>query len=164
MNLLTTHKGNPNMRKGAPSVNPAGRPLGARQRIAEKMLTDLADIWQRRGAEVLERLADEEPAKLAALGFGLLPKDIFVKVQQAPPRGLSADDHAQLVAVLDAIEQLKLGDVPPAEIFAGIEMYLRSEFARTIEHQAMENAPATAASDPSGHPEPIAATIPAPPF
>jgi hypothetical protein len=152
--------GNPNWQPGR-SGNPSGRPLGARQRIAEKMLADLADVWQRRGAEVLERLADEEPSKLAALGFGLLPKDIFMKVEWQPPRGLTQDDHRQLVGLLDAIEAAGLGDVPPAELFAGIETYLRSEMARPI-----ENAPALAASQAiailEAEPEPVA--VPKPPF
>jgi hypothetical protein len=150
--------GNPNWKPGQ-SGNPAGRPLGARQRIAEKMLADLAGVWERRGAECLERLANDEPAKLAALGFGLLPKDVFMKVEWTPPRGLTQDDHRQLVGLLDAIEAAGLGDVPPAELFAGIETYLRSEMARPIEH-----APALVSVDPSDQLAPIAATIPKPPF
>jgi hypothetical protein len=150
MNLLPTHKGNPNMRKGAPSVNPAGRPLGARQKIAEKLLADLAEVWEAAGKQVLARLANDDPAKLATIAFGLLPRDVFVQVAQAAPGGLNAEEWSQLRGVLDAIEAARLGDVEPSEIFAGISTYLRSEFAKTIEHQA--------------EPEPIAATIPAPPF
>jgi hypothetical protein len=63
MNLLAPHKGNPAMRKGAPSVNPQGRPLGARQKIAEKLIADIADVWAACGKEILMRLASEEPAR-----------------------------------------------------------------------------------------------------
>ena len=154
--------GNPTWQKGV-SGNSKGRPLGARQRIAEKMLADLADVWERRGAEVLERLADDEPSKLAALGFGLLPKDIFVQITQKRPGNLSAEEYETLRGVLDAIEAAKLGDVPPAQLFSGIESYLRGEFAKTIEH-----APATSASparpiqidiEPA-----LAIALPAPPY
>jgi hypothetical protein len=44
------------------SGNPAGRPIGARQRISEKLLADLAVVWEEHGQEVLHRLAKEEPA------------------------------------------------------------------------------------------------------
>jgi hypothetical protein len=51
--------------KGTPPPNPAGRPLAARQRISEKLLADLADVWEAHGNSVLERLARTEPGKLA---------------------------------------------------------------------------------------------------
>jgi hypothetical protein len=137
--------GNPNWKKGV-SGNAAGRPLGARQKIAEKLLADLAEVWEAAGKQVLARLANDDPAKLATIAFGLLPRDVFVQVAQAAPGGLNAEEWSQLRGVLDAIEAARLGDVEPSEIFAGISTYLRSEFAKTIEHQA----------------EPVA--IPAPPF
>jgi hypothetical protein len=51
--------------KGTPPLNPAGRPLAARQRISEKLLADLANVWEENGESVLRRLTIEEPAKLA---------------------------------------------------------------------------------------------------
>jgi hypothetical protein len=39
------------------SGNPAGRPVGARQRISEQLLSDLAEDWEERGKDVLTRLA-----------------------------------------------------------------------------------------------------------
>jgi hypothetical protein len=47
------------------SGNPAGRPIGARQKIAERLLADLADVWEPHGKSVLERLAMTEPGKFA---------------------------------------------------------------------------------------------------
>jgi uncharacterized protein DUF5681 len=130
--------GNPTWKKGQ-SGNPMGRPAGARQRIAEKLLVDLATVWEEHGRDVLERLVTDDPAKLATIAFGLLPRDVFVSVQQQAPGGLNADEWSQLRGVLDAIEAARLGDIPPAELFAGIESYLRSEFANPvamIEHAA----------------------------
>jgi hypothetical protein len=63
------------------SANPAGRGMTNRQRISERLLADLADVWERHGASVLERLAVTEPAKLATIAYGLLPRDVFVQVQ-----------------------------------------------------------------------------------
>lgn len=132
MNLIPM-RGNPNMVKGGPSVNPKGRGLTNRQKIAEALIADLAGVWEEHGAGVLKRLALEDPGKFATIAFGLLPRDVFVQVAQTAPGGLSVEDHAQLRGVLDAIEAAGLGDVPPGEIFAGIETYLRSEFAKPVE-------------------------------
>lgn len=140
MNQLPA-RGNPNMRPGAPSVNPKGRGPTNRQKIAERLISDLADTWSTHGAAVLRHLATEDPGKFATIAFGLLPRDVFVSVQQATPGGLSADEYAQLRGVLDAIEAAKLGDVDPAEIFAGIETYLKGSFAKTIEHEPLSVSP-----------------------
>jgi hypothetical protein len=60
--------------QGSGSPSP-GRPIHSRQRIAEALLRDLAVVWEAQGKEVLERLAKDEPAKLAQIAYGLLPRD-----------------------------------------------------------------------------------------
>jgi hypothetical protein len=47
--------------------------VGARQKISERLLGDLAEVWAEHGKSVLERLAKDEPAKLAQVAYGLLP-------------------------------------------------------------------------------------------
>ncbi|MGY4295134.1 hypothetical protein ACVWXN_003229 [Bradyrhizobium sp. i1.4.4] len=69
-------RGNPNMRPGAPSVNPNGRGPTNRQKIAERLIADLADTWSTHGAAVLRHLATEDPGKFATIAFGLLPRDV----------------------------------------------------------------------------------------
>jgi hypothetical protein len=66
--------------KGAASPNPAGRPMAARQRISEKLLADLAVVWEEHGSGVLQRLAVTEPAKLAQIAYGLLPRDVSISL------------------------------------------------------------------------------------
>jgi hypothetical protein len=127
--------GNPNWKPGV-SGNPKGRGPTNRQKIAERLIADLADTWSTHGATVLQHLATNDPGKFATIAFGLLPRDVFVQVQQQAPGGLSPEEWSQLRGVLDAIEQARLGDVAPSEIFAGIEMYLRSSFAKPIERQS----------------------------
>jgi Family of unknown function (DUF5681) len=61
----------PHRWKKGETGNPAGRPLGARQKISEKLLADLADVWQEHGKAVLTRLVSEDPGKLAQIAFGL---------------------------------------------------------------------------------------------
>ncbi|MGY4295133.1 BioD-like phosphotransacetylase family protein [Bradyrhizobium sp. i1.4.4] len=59
---------------------------------------------------------------------------------------MTADEYAELREVFDAIQEAKLGDVPPAELFAGISTYLRSSFARPVE--MIEHAPLSVSSPP----------------
>ena len=132
--------GNPNWQPGV-SGNPNGRGPTNRQKIAERLIADLADTWSTHGAAVLQHLATNDPGKFATIAFGLLPRDVFVQVQQATPGNLSPEEWTQLRGVLDAIDAARLGDVEPSEIFAGIESYLKGSFAKTIEHAPIITAP-----------------------
>jgi hypothetical protein len=53
-----------------------GRPKGARSRLSERFLDDLAGTWHEHGADVLQRLAQEKPAALLQAMVMLLPKHI----------------------------------------------------------------------------------------
>jgi hypothetical protein len=53
----------------------------ARQRISETLLRDLTEVWEAHGKIILEKLAVTDPAKLATIAYGLLPRDIFVRVE-----------------------------------------------------------------------------------
>jgi hypothetical protein len=106
----------------------AGRPISSRQKISEKLLADLAAVWERHGESVLERLAVTEPGKLASIAYGLLPRDIFVSVQQQAPAGLDADDWSRMVALARTMKE-----IAPDASLDDIEHALRSAFAKTIE-------------------------------
>ncbi|MDA9437250.1 DUF5681 domain-containing protein [Bradyrhizobium sp. CCBAU 51627] len=118
--------------KPGQSGNAAGRPPGARQKIAEKLIADIADVWEACGKDVLKRLAIEEPAKLATIAYGLVPKDIFLNVAQTAPGGLEPDEWATLRRVLDIIQATAPDGVAPSLVFETIEHALRAEFARPI--------------------------------
>ena len=91
--------------KPGQSGNPAGRPIGARQKISEKLLADLAVVWETEGESVLRRLAIEDPGKLAQIAYGLLPRDVFISVEQRTPGNLDPDEWAILRRVIDLIKQ-----------------------------------------------------------
>ncbi len=84
------------------SANPAGRPQSSRQRISEKLLIDLAEVWEVHGKEVLVKLAVSDPAKLATIAYGLLPRDVFVSVQQQ--QTLDGDKLQAVRRLIDIIE------------------------------------------------------------
>jgi hypothetical protein len=116
--------------KGSPSL---GRPVSSRQKISERLLQDLASVWEEHGRTVLERFAKDDPAKLAQIAYGLLPRDVFVKVEdQRTPGGFDADSYAVLRRLLDVIERCgAIGE--PQRVFEMIEEDLRARMAVPVE-------------------------------
>src|SRR4051794_40147621 len=118
--------------KPGQSGNPAGRPLGARARISEKLLADLASVWETHGESVLSRLALTDPGKLAQIAYGLLPKDVFISVEQRAPGNLEPDEWATLRRVLDIIQASVPDGAEPSQVFETIESALRAEYAQLV--------------------------------
>lgn len=123
--------GNPNWKRGV-SGNPRGRPVASRQRIAEGIISDMAELWQEGGAKVLRHLMTEDPATFAKLAFGILPREALVSVSQTVPGGLAPDEWQTLRAVLDLIQEHAPEGVTPGDVFGFIEHALRAEFAKPI--------------------------------
>jgi hypothetical protein len=61
------------------SGNPAGRPVGARSKLSEDLLRDLADAWKQFGPTALAACAKEEPSKFCAIVVGLLPRNVQIE-------------------------------------------------------------------------------------
>ena len=53
-----------------------GRPHGSKGKLNKTVVDTLSAIWERRGMEVLEELADTNPAALAAIVSRLVPQDM----------------------------------------------------------------------------------------
>lgn len=107
--------------------------MSSRQKISERLLADLADVWEDHGKDVLVKLAVSDPAKLAQIAYGLLPRDVFVSVEQRTPGNLEPDEWAALRRVLDIIQACAPEGAEPAQVFETIETALRAEYAKTIE-------------------------------
>ena len=132
VNKNVNRDGNGRWLKGTPAPNPAGRPLAARQRISEKLLADLAEVWEEHGVGVLQRLAVTDPGKLAQIAYGLLPRDVFISVEQRTPGNLDPDEWAILRRVIDLIQQNAKGaELGP--VLETIENALRADQAKMIE-------------------------------
>ena len=116
---------------GSGSPSP-GRPVSSRQKISEKLLADLAVVWEEHGAGVLQRLAITDPGKLAQIAYGLLPRDVFISVEQRTPGNLDPDEWAILRRVIDLIQQNAKGaELGP--VLETIENALRADQAKMIE-------------------------------
>jgi Family of unknown function (DUF5681) len=61
------------------SGNPAGRPKGSRNKLAEDFLSDAYQQWQQHGPRALETMATSEPAKFCQMVASLLPKEMHIK-------------------------------------------------------------------------------------
>ena len=104
--------------------------MGARARISEKLLADLAVIWEEHGASVLQRLAVTEPAKLAQIAYGCCRGTCSFRSRT--PGNLDPDEWAILRRVIDLIKQNADGaELWP--VLETIENALRADQAKLIE-------------------------------
>jgi hypothetical protein len=124
----TTHRDSNGRWLPGKSANPAGRGMTNRQRISERLLADLADVWEAHGANVLERLALTEPGKLATIAYGLLPRDVFISVAPAAPGNLAPEDWDRMLGLARTMRE-----VAPDASLEQIEHALRSAFAKPVE-------------------------------
>jgi Family of unknown function (DUF5681) len=65
--------------KPGQSGNPAGRPKGSRNKLAEDFLADAYAQWQKHGSTALEAMATTEPAKFCQMVANLLPKEAVLQ-------------------------------------------------------------------------------------
>jgi hypothetical protein len=86
------------------SANPAGRPKGARNKLAEDFLADVHALWETDGAAALLEARTEKPTEFVKMVAGLLPKETLVRI--APEEELTDDEIARL---LDALRSTALG-------------------------------------------------------
>ena len=80
--------------------------MGSRQKLSEKFIDDLADHYEREGAAIVSRVADENPVAYLQIICRLLPKDISLTVNQdhsssLPPDQLKRIAEAWLVSQQD---------------------------------------------------------------
>jgi hypothetical protein len=117
---------------GSGSPSP-GRPPSSRQRISERLIADIADVWERHGQAVLERLAKDDPKALAQITYGLLPRDIFVQVQNTG--SLDSDDRRMLLDLLDVVKEAGAEGNSPELVLQWIAEDLRARLAVPIERK-----------------------------
>src|SRR6516165_10280160 len=68
---------------GHPSPVSPGRPRGARTRLSDKLLNELAEKFEQHGAAAMDVVAKRMPEKFLALAFGILPRDVLIEVVAA---------------------------------------------------------------------------------
>ena len=147
-------RGNPNLVAGV-SGNPAGRPLGSRNRLTHALVADLTASWEKHGPAVLERLRIDDPATYARLAASLVPKDVSITVEKVDPILEKLDPNARdaLGELLTIIAATRADGIEPATVFAWIAEDLRARLATKIEgfgSKAVATAHATENKSESG--------------
>jgi hypothetical protein len=83
------------------SGNPAGRPKGARNKLAENFLAALADDFAEHGVSAVERVRATEPATYLKIIGGCLPRELMIKALSVNVTGTVAEIE-RLDGVLEA--------------------------------------------------------------
>jgi hypothetical protein len=86
------------------SGNPAGRPVGTRNKFSESFVSDVAATWTKHGSNILEKMVTEEPTRFAELCGRLIPRDVQLTVSQRVPGGLEAEDWQIATEVFRAVK------------------------------------------------------------
>jgi hypothetical protein len=63
------------------SGNPAGRPRGSKNKLAEQFVTDLQHVWQERGIGAIQAALDQKPAEVLKVIASIMPKEIKVSLE-----------------------------------------------------------------------------------
>jgi Family of unknown function (DUF5681) len=91
--------------KPGQSGNPAGRPKGARNKLAEEFLAALLANYEEHGRAAIERVCQEDPVAYIRIIASLVSKQ--PQLDQNPPDELSADEIVQRIRAFQAlIEEL----------------------------------------------------------
>lgn len=83
-----------------------GRKVGSRNRLGEAFIADLRDAWELHGADVIARVARDDPAALLKVIASLMPKDVNLNV------GVDAASFAERFRSAYAM----LGNEPPQRV------------------------------------------------
>ena len=131
-NEITKHTG---QFKPGQSGNPAGRPLGTRNKFSEAFVSDVAAVWESRGRGILEKMAQGEPARFAELCGRLIPKDVSLTISERLPGGLDADDWQLTREMLQAIRQAMpdANERKPGDVMTFVLEAIRAHNAKIID-------------------------------
>jgi Family of unknown function (DUF5681) len=118
--------------KPGQSGNPAGRPVGSRQRFSESVIQDIAADWAIGGAETIARVRQTDPATYFRVVASILPKDVLVNVQQSTDNILP-EDRQLLVELLRMITAAVPTGVDTTSTLEFLADALRAHFAKPVE-------------------------------
>lgn len=77
-------------------LNPHGRPKGSRNRLSEKFLESLEQLWEERGREILDRAVEESPATLIAAITKLVPKEATLSIHGGVQLDLTVEQRQRI--------------------------------------------------------------------
>jgi hypothetical protein len=112
--------------KPGQSGNPAGRPVGARNKLSEALLEDLLAEWLEGGREAIRAMRLKDPAQFVRVAVMALPRQVKLEADEGPFSDMSNAELRRLVEVLEVAlaaagaaengvegEQAAIGPQPP---------------------------------------------------
>ena len=107
-----------NLWKPGQSGNPRGRQPHARTRWSEAFFLDLADDWQRGGAEAIERVRNDDPSTYLRVCAALMPREVSIATTRELSEGELESQLSAALALLGGVTiegvALPAGEAPPA--------------------------------------------------
>lgn len=88
--------------KPGQSGNPAGRPVGSRNKLGEHFIQDVYDHWKRNGIQAIQTVFEKRPHEYLKVVASLLPKEFHIT--ELPTEGLTADDLAGIIEAIRTVE------------------------------------------------------------
>jgi len=82
--------------KKGQSGNPAGRPKGARGKLAEAFWTDFASAWEAAGKAALTSVAANDPSTFVRVAASLMPKETELTLRSVTAKELPDDELAAI--------------------------------------------------------------------
>jgi hypothetical protein len=134
---------NPNLAtRFQPGNRLGGRPTGARQRLAEKFLENLAADFAEHGETVMQTVRRDDPTAYFTTVAKLLPREVEAKLQieSKLPGNLDPQSYATLRRVVELIERYAPAGAEPGGVFEAVEAALIRAF-EAPEPMAITHAP-----------------------
>ncbi len=95
------------------SGNPAGRPVGARNRLAETFLEDLYADWQEHGAQTIETVRENDPGAYLKIVAGLIPREMQLNIGLGEQLGAMLEQMQEAPPAVVNGEAVEIVDIMP---------------------------------------------------
>lgn len=128
------------------SGNPLGRPVGAKGRFSEALVTDFAREWREHGASVIATVRQRDPVAFLQIAIKLVPREFLVQLEARSAEHterLTDEELAKIlrnirgaIALVEALRPIlaKIAATPEAAALAAEAEQIIGEFLASEEH------------------------------